>query len=142
MSVKQLCLIALAATLGCAPASGTSRTSSTSVPRQANLLTAEEISAAHADVTTTYDAIARLRPHWLSSHGPTSFMTVGTEYAKVFLDGQQYGDLNALRNIPASEVEDIRYFNSTEAGGRFGLRAGTSGVIEVRMNLRISPRQN
>lgn len=142
MSVKQLYLISLAASLGCAPASGTSATSSAAIPRQANLLTTEEIFGAHADAVTTYDAIARLRPHWLSSHGPTSFMTPGTEYARVFLDGQQYGDLQSLRNIPASEVMEIRYYNSTEAGGRFGLRAGTGGVIEVRMNLRISPSRS
>jgi hypothetical protein len=141
MSVKQLYLIALAATLGCG-ASGTSATSSTTVPRQANLLSAEEIFGAYADVTTTYDAIARLRPHWLSSHGPTSFMAPNTEYARVFLDGQQYGDLQSLRNIPASEVMEIRYYNSTEAGGRFGLRAGTGGVIEVRMNLNINRGEN
>lgn len=141
MSVKQLYLITLAATLGCS-ASGTSATSSTTIPRQANLLTTAEIFGAKADVTTTYDAIARLRPHWLSSHGPTSFMTPGTEYAKVFLDGQLYGDLQSLRNIPASEVVEIRYYNSTEAGGRFGLRAGTSGVIEIRMNLNINRGEN
>jgi hypothetical protein len=142
MSVKQLYLLTLAATLGCGPASGTSATSSSVVPRQANLLTTAEIFGAYADATTAYDAIARLRPHWLSSHGPTSFMTAGTEYARVFLDGQQYGDLRSLRNIPASEVMEIRYYNSTEAGGRFGLRAGTSGVIEIRMNLNINRGDN
>lgn len=122
MSVKQLFLITLAATLGCS-ASGTSATSSTAVPRQANLLTSAEIFGAYADVTTTYDAIARLRPHWRGN---------------VFIDGHPYGDLQSLRGISASEVVEIRYYNSTEAGGKFGLRAGAS-VIDVRMNLRISP---
>ena len=55
------------------------------------------------------------------------------------MDGHRYGDLGSLRNIPASDVSDIRYYNSSEAGGKFGLRAGTGGVIEVRMNLRLNP---
>jgi hypothetical protein len=72
MSVKHLYLVAVAAIIGCAPASGTSGTSRTAaVPRKGNLLTAEEIAAAHADVTTAYDAVARLRPNWLAPRGTT-----------------------------------------------------------------------
>ncbi len=137
MSVKHLYLIAVAAILGCAPASGTSNTSGTSaVPRRPNLLTAEEILAANADVGTAYDALSRLRPNWLSSHGPTSFDTQGTGFAIVFVDGQQYGDLTSLRNIQAYHVADIRYYNVAEAGGRFGLRGGSGGVIEITMKVR------
>lgn len=142
MSVGPLYLVAVAAILACAPASGTS--GSLGAPegsRRANLLTSSEIVAAKADNGNVYDAVARLRPHWLSSHGPTSFVTGGTEFAIVFIDGQRHGDLNSLRGLQASEIEDIRYYNSTEAGGKFGLRGGTSGVIEVRMNLRLSPSE-
>ncbi len=140
MSVKPIYLVAVAAILGCAAASGTSSTSGPSpVPRKANLLTAEEILAANANVANAYDALSRLRPHWLRSRGPTSFATRGTEFAVVFLDGHPHGDLNSLRNVHASQVVDIRYYNSAEAGGEFGLRGGTGGVIDVRMNLRISP---
>lgn len=139
MSVKHLYLIAAAAILGCAPSSTTSGTGASPAPRRASLLTAEEIAKANASTGTTYDAVSRLRPQWLSSHGPTSFITEGTEFAIVFVDGHRYGDLGSLRNIPASDVADIRYYNSSEAGGKFGLHAGTGGVIEVRMNLRVNP---
>jgi hypothetical protein len=98
------------------------------------------MAAANADVATAHDALARLRPHWLSSHGPTSFVTQGTEYAIVFVDGHRYGDLSSLRNIPASDVADMRYYSSAEAGGKFGLRAGTGGVIDVRMQLKVPSR--
>ena len=133
MSVKHLYLMAVAAIIGCAAASGTSGTSRTSgVPRRASILTAEQIAAAHADVTTAYDAIARLRPNWLAAHGSSS-LSPGTEFASVFVDGQQYGGLNSLRNIQAYEVADFRYYDVTEAGAKFGLRAGAGGVIEIRM---------
>ena len=81
--------------------------------------------------------MARLRPNWLASHGVTSALSggAGTEHANVFIDGQSYGDINSLRNIPAYHVRDIRYYNITEAGARFGIKGGASGVIEVTMNL-------
>jgi hypothetical protein len=137
MSAKHLYLFAVAAILGCAAASGTSDTSGTSTPRKGNLLTAEEIAAHNADLSTAYDAIARLRPNWLATHGPTSFSTSGgAGQATVFVDGTQYGDLSSLRNIQAYHIADIHYYDVTEAGARYGLKGGTSGVIEVRTKIR------
>ena len=137
MSVKHLYLIAVAAILGCAPASGTSGAPGTPpVPRTGNLLTGGEIVAANADVGTAYDAISRLRPNWLAGHGPGSFGTPGTEFATVFVDGQQYGDITSLRNIPAYHVAAIRYYDITEAGAKFGIKAGYGGAIEVTSRLR------
>ena len=134
MSVKHLYLLAAAAIIGCAPASATSGKSHTSaVPRRANFLAAAEILSAHADNMTAYDALARLRPNWLNSHGMTSFDPRGSEFAVVFVDGHPYGGLNSLHEIPAYQVADFRYYDVTEAGATFGLKAGTGGGIEVRM---------
>jgi hypothetical protein len=132
MSVKHLYLVAVAVMMACASAV----TSRTGVHRGANLLTAQEIAAANADVTNVYDAVARLRPNWLAGHGVTSAATPGTQFAVVFVDGQHYGDLSSLRNIPASDAGDVSYYDVTQAGARFGLRGGSSGVIEVRIKVR------
>ena len=132
MSVKLLYLAAVAAVMGCASASSKPNTA-----RSGNLLTSNEIAGAHADVESAYDAVVRLRPNWLASHGVTSAVAggAGTDRATVFVDGQAYGDINSLRLIPAYHVRDIRYYNVTEAGATFGIRAGSSGVIAVTMNL-------
>lgn len=130
MSIKHLFLIAVAAILGCAPAPGPS---GTEVPRRANALTAEEIAAENANTGTTYDAIARLRPNWLVARGVA---VQGSEYAVVFVDGAQHGDLNSLRAIPAYHVAEARYYDITQAGARYGIRGGTGGVIDVRMKVR------
>jgi hypothetical protein len=127
MSIKHLYLIAVAAILGCASASSTPGTRA--IHRKANVLTAEEIADAHADVMTAYDAVARLRPNWLAAHGVAA---QGSQYAVVFFDGQQYGGIDALRNIPAYHVGDIRYYDITQAGATFGIKGDTGGVIEVR----------
>jgi hypothetical protein len=130
MSVKHLYLVAAAAIIACAPASGTSRP--TAVVRRANVVDAEEIRAARADVMNSYDVLARLRPNWLTVHGVSSFDPRANDLAIVFVDGQVYGGLHSLRNIPADQVAYFRYYDVTEAGATFGLKGGTGGVIEVR----------
>lgn len=128
MSSRYFYLLTTAAVFGCASTGtnpGIARQSST-------VLTAEEITQAHADATTIYDAIARLRPNWLAPKGPTSgYYNAGTNYPTVFLDGQQYGDVNTLKNISAYNVGSLHYYDVTQAGARFGIKGGASGVIEV-----------
>jgi hypothetical protein len=129
MTVRPLYLMALAVSIGCA----TTTAGTGSRERTANLLTAEEMASAHADVLSAYDAVSRLRPNWLASHGAMTSNSSASEFATVFVDGQAVGDINALRNIQAFQVGDIRYYNITEAGAKFGVRAGTTGAIEVLM---------
>jgi hypothetical protein len=133
MSVRHFYPIAIAAILGCA-SSGTSPISDTvKVPRTQNYITGEEIVASNASEMTAYDAVMRLRPNWLAVHGKA---THGSEYATVYVDGQRYGSVESLRNIQAYQVADIRYYDITQAGARFGVQGGTAGVIEVRVRTR------
>lgn len=134
MSVKHLYLLAVAAIVGCASSSGTSDDppGGRPAPIRTSVLTAEELANAHADVNTAYDAVLRLRPNWLAPRGAMSSSS-SMSYASVFVDGQLQGDVNGLRNIPAYYVAEVRYYDVTQAGARFGVRAGTSGAIEVTM---------
>ncbi len=133
MSVRHFYPIAIAAILGCA-SGGTSPISDTvKVPRTQNYITGEEIAASNASEGSAYDAVARLRPNWLVGHGVA---TQGSEFAVVYVDGQQYGPPETLRNIKAYHVADIRYYDITQAGARFGIQGGTGGVIEVRIRTR------
>jgi hypothetical protein len=131
MSIKPFYPVAVAVVFGCA-SGGVPDPTITTNTRTTNVLSAEEIAAAHADNTNLYDAVARLRPNWLAPHGVTS-AGAGTEYALVYVDGQNYGDLTTLRSIPAHLIRAVRYYDITQAGARFGIRGGASGVIEVMM---------
>jgi hypothetical protein len=134
MTVKHLYLITALPILACSPASSTSGTAPT--PRRTStFLAAEEILAANVDRGTVYDAISRLRPNWLT-RGTTSYDPPTTEFAVVFVDGRRLGELESLRSIDANQIEDVRYYSAAEAGGRFGLQGGLSGVIEVSMKKR------
>ncbi len=124
MAVRYVYAIAVAALLGCASAG------SSGAPRNRSIITEEEIATAH--VTSAFDAVERLRPLWLRSHGEMSINTPGTAYANVYVDGQRYGDLNTLRNLLANQIGEIRYYNGPEGASKFGLQ-NTAGVIEVKM---------
>ena len=128
MSARFAYLLVAGALVACATTGANPKVASQS----ASVLTAEEIQQAHADATTLYDAIARLRPNWLAAKGVTSgYNNAESQYAQVFLDGQQYGSLASLRNIQAYNVGIIHYYDVTQAGARFGIKGGTGGVIEV-----------
>ena len=129
---RNLCLLAIAASIGCAASSSRSPSS----VRMNRILSADEIFAAKADQGSAYDALARLRPNWLAVHGVSSFDNRDAEYAEVYVDGQHHGNLQTLKNIPASDVRSFRYYDVTEAGGAFGLRGGTAGVIALTLKVR------
>lgn len=132
MSVTHLYVVAVAAILGCA-SGGSGAPGASPARRTAGLLTAEEIASTHADITTAYDAVARLRPNWLAPHGAMTSNSTVSNYSTVFVDGQLQGDITALKNIPGYQVAEIRYYDVTQAGAMFGVRAGTTGAIEVSM---------
>jgi hypothetical protein len=128
VSRKLFYLAGMMVLIGCA--STPSRPDGTTALRRGSVLTAEEMANAHADVNTIYDAIARLRSNWLAPRGTMS-STGGSNYAQVFVDDQAVGDVNALKNINAYQVGEVRYYDVSQAGARFGIRAGTNGAIEV-----------
>jgi hypothetical protein len=111
------------AALACAPTSTVPRPM-----RNSNVITREEMET--ANVMNAYDAINRLRPQFLNSHGTTTLSGTDTGYPKVYLNHQLYGDLQSLRNIDIHGISEIHYYNGTEASTRFGL-GNVSGAIEV-----------
>jgi hypothetical protein len=124
---KLFYLVGMMAVIGCA---STPPRDGSAPARRGNVLSAEEIASAHADINTAYDAVQRLRPNWLTQR---SSAQSGSSYAAVFVDDQFVGDITSLRNINAYQVGDVRYYDPSQAGARFGLRAGTNGAIEVIM---------
>jgi hypothetical protein len=136
MSINRLCSlpVVIAAVLACAPRPipFESLETPTGAPRWAEVLTSEEITNTKAEEATAYDAVSRLRPNWLAAHGVTSFTQKGTAYAIVYMDDQKYGDLSMLKNFKAFQVAEMRYYDFTQAGARFGVAAGNGGVIEVK----------
>jgi hypothetical protein len=115
-------LIAVAACAG-----GSRQPSSAS----SNVITRADLDA--AGTVSTYDAVQRLRPAYLRNRGPVSIVNASARTRPVvFVDNTEYGEIEALRNFPASRVEEVRYFSGPEATTKFGSSYG-AGVIQLRM---------
>jgi hypothetical protein len=117
-------LLVLVLGLACAPAATRPRGGA-----DPQLITEEEVEASRAP--TAYEVIQKLRANFLSYRGETSFNRNSSQpYPTVYLDGQQYGPLSILRNIPASQVSTIRLYRSWEATTKFGT-GNMGGVIAI-----------
>ena len=99
---------------------------------QRYVITEEEIDASTA--SNVYDLIAQLRADFLKDRGKVSIRMDQREKAVVFLNDQEYGILETLRNIPRGRVSEIRYYPGTEAVNRFGAQYGGGVVFLVARN--------
>ena len=130
---RQLHLAALALTVTGVAACGSAQTSASqsSAPthKSATSITAEEIATTPAN--NIYDAVQRLRPQWFTS----TRIRGGApgEELVVYLDGNRYGNLASLRQISVGGVQEVRYYNASEATSRFGT-GHTGGAILVMMS--------
>jgi outer membrane cobalamin receptor len=96
---------------------------------KSQLITEDEVEASRAP--TAYEVIQRLRPGFLTYRGETSFdKSKSQPYPTVYVDGQEYGPIGTLRNIPASEISTIRLYRSWEATTKFGT-GNMGGVIAI-----------
>jgi hypothetical protein len=110
-------------TAGCGmPAPGATATGSP------NVLTAEQMIEVSA--TTVYDGVQKLRPSWLTSRGPVSVTDSSPTVASVFMNGNEVGNIEYLRNLRPDDIDEVRYYEPGEAGARFGM-GHQRGVIDV-----------
>ncbi|MBI4427738.1 MAG: Plug domain-containing protein [Ignavibacteriales bacterium] len=117
MNIHKPLLVLLVSNLlwACAGSGGGSR-----MGGMRDVLTGEEITK--ENVTNAYDAVSRLRPHFLQ--------TRGTSYPVIYLDNIRYGGVTSLREIPVANIHQIEFINASDATTRFGT-GHTGGVIMV-----------
>lgn len=129
---KTMRFISFIATLtACASAGSTAVPATASSP---NVISRAELDAAGS--TSVYDVIVRVRPNYLRSRGPTSVVnSTARTVAVVFVNDTEYGDLESLRRFPASRIEEVRYYNGSEAATKFGSSYG-AGVIALKARVQ------
>jgi len=89
-----------------------------------NRLTAEEIGASKRP--TIYDAIDRLRPSWLRKD-----MLTGEEVV-VYMDEQNVGGSDKLRDMPSADVAELQYLPHADAVRRWGSDIKGSVIVVSR----------
>jgi hypothetical protein len=125
--MKSVYLFALATVVACA--SSKSDRANPNLGSDRNVITEEEIRSVPA--ANLYDLVSKLRPQMLRAHGQSTLGgSTASDFPIVYLDGRNYGDIGSLRGLIPSQVSLVRYYDATNAAGKFGAIAA-SGVIEV-----------
>ena len=89
-------------------------------------ITAVEIQ--QANVATAYEAVDRLRHAWFGDPYDVAYREV-----KVYADPNvELGAKDALRDILANDVVEIRYLTAAQAMARFGPDACGGAIVVVR----------
>jgi hypothetical protein len=103
------------------------------LPRDGNILRADEIAA--AEVATAYDAIMRLRPRFLMGRGPTSIDLPFGGGVRIYVDGVFQRSADDLRSVMAADIVYVRYLSAAEATTYWGT-GFTSPVVYVLTRAR------
>ena len=93
-----------------------------------NVITSAELDS--AGTISVYDVILRRHALFFKTRGATSVYNRSTPRAVVFLGETPYGEIETLRNQPASRFEMIRYYTGIEAASKFGSQYH-GGVIQL-----------
>ena len=125
-SRRRLARFALA--ISCALAACSTATTGQGKRGNSAELTETELAATNSD--NLYDAIAKLRPEWLSNRGPKSVTDMTLATVDVFVGGTMVGNTNYLRDVRLLDVRGVRFWNAGQAATRFGM-GHQRGVIEL-----------
>lgn len=94
--------------------------------RNPDVISETEITAANTG--SAYDVVQRLRPQWLRARSAPSFG--GNFVVMVYVDNIQFGEVEALRSIPAQSVAELEWIDATTATQRWGT-GNAGGAIAV-----------
>ena len=97
-----------------------------------DVITEDEIEASNA--TNVYDLVASLRGEYLKDRGVISIKTNTREKAVVFLNDQEYGITETMRNIPKGRISEVRYIPGVDAVNRFGAQYGGGIIMLISRN--------
>ncbi len=93
-----------------------------------NLITRAEIES--VNVSTAYEVVQQLRPHFLSPRGQTSIQDPSSSLPVVYVNGVRYGTPDVLRSLRSMDVQEMRFLSASDATTRYGT-GHVGGVIEV-----------
>lgn len=97
------------------------------VPRQPNLITAEELR--QLPLLTALEAVQRLRPRWLRERigdPPTARATMAVV---VYVDGVLRGGITHLDFLRAEDIEEMEFLTALQATQRFGVQQASNAIL-------------
>jgi hypothetical protein len=121
--------------------------------KNSNVILREELQGAQG--SNAYELVQSLRPQWLRERGHETVRTQQVERPNgrgrielattsaepeiiVYINDSRFGDVDALRDIPATGLGSLEFISPTKATLRWG-SGHTKGVIVVRPATGIFP---
>jgi hypothetical protein len=96
-----------------------------------HLITASELD--RVKNVTLYEAVAKLRPHFLRNRTVTAFGKAPTRQIMVYVDGEKMDGLDDLRRLWPSDVEEVRFYEPQLANTHFARYNNAGGAIAVKL---------
>jgi hypothetical protein len=119
---------------GCASGGRTASTAAAANVRRgatgASRYLVTEAELANVGDRTAYEALQQLRPSFLHSRDTQTSRNPVVAPVDVFVDGGRTEGLDALKNIRASTVKEMRFYEPQDANTKFGT-GHNGGVIAV-----------
>lgn len=109
--------------------------------RERNLIARDELVQASDKFADLYQAVRRLRPHFLTvnNRGSRTLGNSGSSNAEalpvVYVDGNKSGEPDFLKGISTRAVAEVRYLSPNEAGMEYGL-GHEGGAIVVKLFIK------
>jgi hypothetical protein len=92
--------------------------------RRPNVITSAEIDSIREQADNAMTVIRRLRPQFLRARGPNSFGNARggrtMPYPRVIIDGMPRGELDALHQVSAMALREVRFLNAADASTLYG----------------------
>ena len=106
--------------------------------RQRDVITREELVAIDRQGLDAYQAIRQLRPHFLAPPRGNRTMRGEQTTAMLYVNGLKQGDVESLRMMMVTNVEEVRYLDPGKATEEYGMTHST-GVLLVKLVDRRKP---
>ena len=82
---------------------------------------------------TLYEAVAKLRPHFLRNRTVTAFGKAPTRQIMLYVNGEKMDSIDDLRRLWPSDVQEVRYFEPQLANTYFARYNNAGGAISVKL---------
>jgi hypothetical protein len=122
-----LAVLLLAAACGGATSANTDAAAAGRAGTRSDRITADEVRQ-NGQYSNLYDLVEHLRPRWLRSQGPDTF--VGEQgQVQVHMNGNLLGGVDQLRRISPVAVTSIDWLPPIDAAARYGLNHSHGAII-------------
>lgn len=91
---------------------------------------------ARSGATDAFQAIRMLRPTFLATRGRTSILRRENAEPVVYVDDRLFGGVAALRDIPANQVVEVRYYGAAQAQMKWGAGHSQGAILVITGSAR------